>query len=93
MTLFAIRVEKCDERAISVKIAPRRQRIMTASLARSSRTIGLARARTRIGMANLAYNLRRLVQLRGCVPLDQPTAGFVCPHLLHEGHATPKHPG
>ena len=31
------------------------------------RTIGLARARTRIGMANLAYNLRRLVQLRGCV--------------------------
>lgn len=28
------------------------------------RTIGLARARTRIGMANLAYNLRRLVQLQ-----------------------------
>ena len=31
------------------------------------RMIGLARARTKIGMANLAYNLRRLVQLRGCV--------------------------
>ena len=30
-------------------------------------TIGLARAQTKIGMANLAYNLRRLVQLRGCV--------------------------
>lgn len=31
------------------------------------RTIGPARARTRIGMANLAYNLRRLVQLQGRV--------------------------
>ena len=31
------------------------------------RTIGLAWARTKIGMANLAYNLRRLVQLRGRV--------------------------
>ena len=31
------------------------------------RTIGLARARTEIGMANLAFNLRRLVQLRGRV--------------------------
>ena len=31
------------------------------------RTIGLTRVRTKIGMANLAYNLRRLVQLRGCV--------------------------
>ena len=31
------------------------------------RTIGLPRARTKIGMANLAYNLRRLVQLRGSV--------------------------
>ncbi len=31
------------------------------------RTIGLARARTKIGMANLAYNLRRIVQLRGSV--------------------------
>ena len=31
------------------------------------RTIGLARARTKIGMANLAYNLRRLDQLRGSV--------------------------
>ena len=32
------------------------------------RTIGLARARTKIGMANLAFNIRRLVQLRGRVP-------------------------
>ncbi len=31
------------------------------------RTIGLARARTKIGMANFAYNLRRLVQLRGSI--------------------------
>ena len=31
------------------------------------RTIGLARARTKIGTTNLAYNLRRLVQLRGSV--------------------------
>ena len=31
------------------------------------RTIGLARARTKIGMANLAFNIRRLVQLRGRV--------------------------
>ena len=30
-------------------------------------TIGLARAHTRVGMAYLAYNLRRLVQLRCCV--------------------------
>ena len=32
------------------------------------RTIGLARARTRIGMANLAFNIRRLVQLGGRIP-------------------------
>ena len=32
------------------------------------RTIGLARARTKIGMADLAFNIRRLVQLRGRVP-------------------------
>ena len=31
------------------------------------RTIGLARARAKIGMANLAFNIRRLVQLRGRV--------------------------
>ena len=31
------------------------------------RTIGLARARTKVGMANLAFNLRRLVQLRSRV--------------------------
>ena len=31
------------------------------------RTIGLARARARIGMANLAYNVRRLVELQGRV--------------------------
>jgi IS5 family transposase len=28
------------------------------------RTIGLARARLKIGLANLAYNMRRLVWLR-----------------------------
>ena len=33
------------------------------------RTIGLARARTKIGMANLAFNIRRLVQLRGRIPV------------------------
>ena len=27
------------------------------------RTIGLARAKTKIGLKNLAYNMRRLVQL------------------------------
>jgi len=31
------------------------------------RTIGIARARTKIGMANIAYNMRRLVQLGGRV--------------------------
>lgn len=31
------------------------------------RTIGLARARTKIGMANLAYNMKRLVWLQGRV--------------------------
>ena len=29
------------------------------------RTIGIARARIKIGMANLAYNMRRLVWLEG----------------------------
>ena len=29
------------------------------------RTIGIARARTKIGMANLVYNMRRLVWLQG----------------------------
>ena len=32
------------------------------------RTIGLARARTKIGMANLAFNIRRLVQLGSRIP-------------------------
>ena len=32
------------------------------------RTIGLARARTKIGMANLAFNIRRLFQLGGRIP-------------------------
>ena len=32
------------------------------------RTIGLARARPKIGMANLAFNIRRLVQLGGRIP-------------------------
>ena len=44
-----------------------RARVRGAEAGLMIRTIGLARARTRIGMANLAYNLRRLVQLRGCV--------------------------
>jgi IS5 family transposase len=30
-----------------------------------SRTIGLARARVKIGLANLAYNMRRFVWLQG----------------------------
>ena len=30
-------------------------------------TTGLTRARTKIGMAKLAYNLWRPIQLRGCV--------------------------
>ena len=32
------------------------------------RTIGMVRARARIGMKNLAYNMRRLVQLRRLNP-------------------------
>jgi len=32
------------------------------------RTIGLVRAKARIGMKNLAYNMRRLVQLRRLNP-------------------------
>ena len=32
------------------------------------RTIGLARAKAKIGMKNLAYNMRRLVQLRRINP-------------------------
>jgi len=31
------------------------------------RTIGIARARTKIGVANIAYNIRRLVQIGGAV--------------------------
>ena len=31
------------------------------------RTIGIARARTEIGMANLVYNMKRLVWLQGRV--------------------------
>ena len=29
------------------------------------RTVGIARARTKIGLANLAYNMKRLVWLQG----------------------------
>ena len=29
------------------------------------RTIGIARARTKIGLANLAYNMKRLARLKG----------------------------
>ena len=32
------------------------------------RTIGIARARAKIGMKNIAYNMRRLVQLRRINP-------------------------
>ena len=31
------------------------------------RTIGIARAKTKIGMANIGYNIRRLVQIGGRV--------------------------
>ena len=30
-------------------------------------TVGLARAKTKIGMANIAYNMRRLVQIKGAI--------------------------
>jgi IS5 family transposase len=33
------------------------------------RTIGLARARVKIGLANLAYNMRRMVWLAGAAPV------------------------
>jgi hypothetical protein len=49
------------------------------------RTIGLARARTRIGMANLAYNVRRLVQLQGRVTARHDIAGPVCTNRLTGG--------
>lgn len=32
------------------------------------RTIGLARAKVRIGLANLVYNMRRMVWLAGAAP-------------------------
>lgn len=32
------------------------------------RTIGIARARTKIGMANIVYNMRRLVQITNKQP-------------------------
>jgi hypothetical protein len=32
------------------------------------RTIGLARAKVKIGLANLAYNMRRMVWLAGTAP-------------------------
>ena len=32
------------------------------------RTVGIARAKAKIGMKNLAYNMRRLVQLRRLTP-------------------------
>jgi transposase, IS5 family len=36
--------------------------------ARIVRTIGLARARFKIGMMNLGYNMRRLIQLERMAP-------------------------
>ena len=41
--------------------------VQTQAMGLIVRTIGLARARTKIVMANLAFNIRRLVQLRGRV--------------------------
>lgn len=49
------------------------------------RTIGLARARTRVGMANLAYNLRRLVPIQGRVTDRRCIAGPVCPNRRNGG--------
>lgn len=36
-------------------------------MALTIRTIGIARAKTKIGLANIAYNIRRLAQIRGMV--------------------------
>ncbi len=36
------------------------------------RSIGLVRARARIGLKNLVYNMRRLVQLEALVPAGVP---------------------
>ncbi len=38
--------------------------VQKQAMARAIRTIGIARARTKIGLANIAYNIRRLVQLK-----------------------------
>jgi len=61
------------------------------------RTIGIARARTRIGLANLVYNMHRMGWLMG-----QAAAIYINPNLplkkpepvSHEGRftATAKHP-
>lgn len=39
-----------------------------AVMALSIRTMGIAHARTKIGMANIVYNMRRLVQLTKASP-------------------------
>ncbi|MEL6101954.1 MAG: IS5 family transposase [Pseudomonadota bacterium] len=38
--------------------------VQKQAMALTIRTIGIARAKTKIGLANIAYNLRRLVQIR-----------------------------
>ncbi|MEO0625154.1 MAG: PfkB family carbohydrate kinase [Pseudomonadota bacterium] len=38
--------------------------VQKQAMALTIRTIGLARAKTKIGIANIAYNIRRLVQIR-----------------------------
>jgi hypothetical protein len=37
------------------------------------RSIGISRAKARIGLKNLAYNMRRAVQLDGLAPARAPT--------------------
>jgi hypothetical protein len=41
-----------------------RTRVQLVSATNSVRTIGIVRARFKIGMMNLGYNIRRLVQLK-----------------------------
>lgn len=38
--------------------------VQKQAMALTIRTIGIARAKTKIGLASIAYNIRRLVQIR-----------------------------
>jgi len=38
--------------------------VQKQAMALTIRTIGIARAKTKIGLANIAYNIRRLVQIQ-----------------------------